>query len=137
METIEIDGNTFQIGKLDAFSQLHVFRRVMPLLKPMAAAWKSGDSPDMLDIVMAVADDFAALPDEQLDYVVKKCMSVVKMQQGERFAPLMRADKLMFDNLDMAVLMRLSVAVIMENFQGFFANLPGVASSAGEVESAA
>jgi hypothetical protein len=132
MELIEIDGKTFQIGKLDVLAQLHVSRRVLPLLKPMAEAWKTSETANLLDIVMAVSEDFSTLPDETLNYVIFKCMAVVRLQQGERFAPIVRNDKIMFEDIDMVTLMRLTIAVIMDNFQSFFVNLPGVASSAGE-----
>jgi hypothetical protein len=122
METT-IDGKTFSIGKLNAFEQLHVFRRVMPIMKPVLLVMRAPGNTNKLDMVMAMSETLASLPDEHLDYVINKCLSVTRRRDGERSFPLMQGSTLMYQDLDMPTLLRLTWEVLMENFQPFFKGL--------------
>ncbi len=118
-----IDGKTFGIGKLNAFEQLHVFRRVMPIMKPVLQVIRMPGGASQLDMVMAMSETLSTLPDEQLDYVINKCLSVASRKDGERFYPIMRGGTCMYQDMDMPQLLRLTWEVLMENFRPFFSGL--------------
>jgi hypothetical protein len=128
-----IDGKTFEIGKLNAFEQLHVFRRVMPIMKPVLQVMRTPGGVNQLDMVMAMSETLSTLPDEQLDYVINKCLSVIRVKDDARGMsfPVMRGATMMYQDFDMPQLLRLTWEVLMENFQPFFKGLL-VAPSKGE-----
>lgn len=119
----EIEGKTFSIGRLNAFEQLHVFRRVMPIMKPVLLVLRAPGGASKLDMVMAMSETLANLPDEHLDYVLQKCLSVSRRKDGDRFFPIMSGTTLMYQDMDMPTLLRLTWEVLMENFQPFFKGL--------------
>jgi hypothetical protein len=55
------------------------------------------------------------MSDEDVDYVLKKCLTVCQKHNGSNWAPLMRNGNLMFDDLDLATLMQLSMEVVQDN----------------------
>lgn len=121
MET-QINGNTYRIGKLDARTQFHVARRLAPLL---AGIGKTLNQPknkdDLFSTFGPLADALSSMSDEDTDYVLDKCLSVVHRAQGNQFAPVMTTNgRMMFDDIDLPSMMQLAVTVVRENIGGFF-----------------
>ena len=144
MNEVEIDGNRYQIGRLDAKTQFHVARRVAPLLSALGqgAAALDGAAPDpegevsdgdMLKVFGPLANALSAMDDAQCDYVINRCLSVVRRHNGQQWTPVMAPNgALMFDadhGFTMQVMMRLTIAVIQENIGGFFAAAPAQGSA--------
>ena len=67
----------------------------------------------------------AKIPEEDVNYVIYKCLSVVK-RNG---AVVCRGESIMFDDLDMNHLLPLTVAVIRTNLGNFIQGLLTKASS--------
>jgi len=123
---LEVGGRTYSIGKLDTFVQFHVGRRVAPLLRPILESSREGGAKiDVLRAAVDVSEAMSTLPNEQLDYVLKECLSVVRVKQENRFTPLMANGQLLFQDLGLAAMLQLTGAVLRENFQDFFAGLLG------------
>jgi len=136
MTEIDVGERHFRIGRLNAFDQLHVFRRVMPLLRPVAEELKRNAKADMLDATMAMTGVLSEIPDERLNYVLYKCLAVTYLRQESGYAAVVVNNTLMFQDLDMPALMRLTIAVITENFQDFFAGLLAVKPAQEAIETA-
>jgi Phage tail assembly chaperone protein, TAC len=119
---VTIGERTYIIGKLSAIDQFHVFRRVMPLLSPILESLKSGVGIGPLTMV-AISNDLAKLSDEQLNYVIDKCLAVVQVQTDNKLIRLMINGRSMFGDLDLPTMMQIMWAVLMENFQPFLAGI--------------
>lgn len=122
---------TYQIGKLDAMKQFHLVRRLGPVLVIAGVSLdmiRSGMKVDMGDIVaMAgpVMEVMSRMPDDEAEYLVFLCLSVCKMKQGDKWAPLMSPDgkKLMFSNIEMPEMLRVVVEVLKDNLGNFLTGL--------------
>lgn len=117
------------IGKLDVFTQLHITRR----LAPMVAAILSGGKDLTLDTVLTVAatkiaDSLSNMSDQDMDFVIKACLSVCKRRQvvgdTEAWAPVMPNGHLAFQDMDIGSMLGLTVNVIQENLGSFFPTAP-------------
>ncbi len=142
MLQFEIAGNEFRAAKLSALTQLHVSRRIAPILPTIlpamlkAATLKSEDeSPDLLGLADAfapVAEALAHMPDEACEYVYNACLSVVSMQQGSNWVNIWNAANkvAMFDCVDLAVMTQIVAKVLWENLGNFMRGFAAKASPA-------
>lgn len=137
----ELNGHQYQSGKLDAFKQFHVARRLAPLLSGVSAALKDGIAPpaqaegttpdaavpgpkvEFADFLEPMADALAHMPDADCDYVLFTCLSVVQRQQGSGWAKLVAqgSRSMMFEDIDMGEMIGITLKVIQENIGSFFA----------------
>lgn len=131
---VELGGNDYSIGRLDAFRQLHVSRRIAPLipsLVPAFSALSEGGADALTDTakfataLAPFAEAMAGMSDEAAEYVVGTCLSVVKRRQGSAWAPVWNAQgkTLMFDDIDLSTMLPLVVRVIRDNLGPFISGL--------------
>lgn len=133
MTEVTIGQTAYRIGKLDAIKQFHLARRLAPIQLAMGMSAKDlaglGKDADELSIMAAImgpiADQVAKMSDDEVNYILRMCLGVVSRQGGEKWAKVMVGNDLMFDDIEMPHLMRLTIAVVQENLGGFFAGLPG------------
>lgn len=146
MEIIPIGGHDYTIGRLNALDQLHVSRKIAPIvpnIMPILTEVAKGDLEKVIESIeqgeneeldglepLAKAlepfmEAIAKIPEEDVNYVVHKCLSVVK-RNG---AVVCRGESIMFDDLDMNHLLPLTVAVIRTNLGNFIQGLLTKASS--------
>lgn len=128
MNTLDIGGVVYQIGKMNALNQLHVGRRLLPALVAVGIRaedlQKKGDI-SMVDFMEPAVKLMGTMRDEDVNYVLFRCLAVVQRKQGDRFAPITAGERMMFEDIDMPTMVRLVGAVLQENLGGFFALLPG------------
>lgn len=127
MKTVPINEISYTIGKLSAREQLHVARRLAPVLAELFVSFKN--SPQQvdagLDAILALASvplakTFAEMPEPDVDYVVNKCLSVCQRQQKNGWAKVMVDDVLMFADIELDTLLSLTAEVVQENLGRFF-----------------
>jgi hypothetical protein len=121
----EVAGKTFRTGTLTAKEQFHIGRRVMPLMNPILTSLKSGGAKDFTDIIAAVSDDLAKIPDDALDYVIDACLASVQIKQGDSWAKVMVNGRLMFHDIDLSQMLQIMWAVLEETFRPFMKGLLG------------
>ncbi len=133
-----------RISKVDAFTQFHVARRILPLfasisagdLKSLAGAGK----PDGDNVIMALGNAVASMKDEDSDYILKTCLSAVEISQGKNpngstlFSQVMVNGVLMFDKLDLMSMIMMAWEVIKYNGGNFTAVLGKLATSSQSEE---
>ena len=146
-----INGLKFRAGKLDVFKQLHVSRKVAPVLPklmrvflefdkaaktPAAVVDPTGTAPaDGLDLAALasaaepLAKVLAEMPDADVEYVVNTCLSVVAINKANHWADVLAPSGiLMFDEIDMPVMLQLVAKVIQDSLgpflSGFLAKVP-------------
>lgn len=122
MTTLSIGGKDFVLhGKLDAFTQLHVARKLgpsIPIIEGLLGLDNAGKDKNILTVLM-----LSHISDSDTEFVMRKCLSIVYRKQGATDAPakIQTPDgKLMFDDITLSELLQLTVAVIDENLGDFF-----------------
>ncbi|MCA4780255.1 hypothetical protein IF090_11530 [Acinetobacter towneri] len=141
-----IGGHDYAIGRLNALDQLHVSRKIAPIvpnIMPILTEVAKGDLEKVIESIEAdenaelggleplakalepFMEAIAKMPEEDVNYVIYKCLSVVK--RGG--AVVCRGESIMFDDLDMNHLLPLTVAVIRTNLGNFIQGLLTKASS--------
>lgn len=144
METLIIAGQGYHIGRLNALDQLHVSRKIAPIipsLMPIFTEFAKGDlnktietleamkagediglecgeleSLDGLaDALAPLMEVFAQMPEGDVDYIVHKCLAVVK-RNG---AAVCRGTSIMFDDIELTQIMPLVIAVVRINLGNF------------------
>ncbi|UGB47000.1 hypothetical protein LQ772_06830 [Frateuria edaphi] len=121
MTEFEINGQTYQAAKLDAFKQFHIARRLAPLHAGLSKAMGGGTLGEDA-FSPAIAEAVAGMPDADCDYILQSCLAVVKRRQGDRWVSIMAvgAKALTFDDIDMGAMLQVAGQVITENIGGFF-----------------
>lgn len=133
MLEIDIKGVEYRLGKLDPFKQLHVARRIAPLLPSLLpAAALAGDldglAKNMGELVKYLEPLTAALsqlPDADCEYVYANCLAIVQRKQGNGWANVWGKGGLMFEDMDLAAMTRLVVEVIKNQLGNFTQGLTG------------
>lgn len=133
MADIEVLGQTYRIGKMNALTQLHIGRRLLPALVAVGIRAediaKSQSSAGLADLMEPAVKLMGSMTDEDVNYVLFKSLACVTRQVGERFANIINGERMMYDDIDMPAMVRLTGAVLQENLGGFFALLPVVKPS--------
>lgn len=107
-------------GALDTFTQLHVARKLGPAMGIVAGLVDPAnmDKEKALLTVLLLSH----ISDEDAEYVVKKCLSVVTRAQpaGGFAAVATPAGQLMFADITMESMLEIAIGVIEENLGDFF-----------------
>ncbi len=134
-----INGADYQIGQLDARRQLHVGRRLMPVMAPIAAMLQtaqSGEVSDPMAALMPIANAISRMEDDEMDYIISHCLSVVQRQNtkhGGGWGPVVASNgRLMFDDIKLVHMLQIVAAVIKENLGPFFSDLGSLTALFGE-----
>lgn len=116
MADLTLSGAEYQTGKLNAMKQFHVARRLAPVLGAMAGMVAS----DPVKAFAPFAEAIAGMSDEDADYVLFACLDVTRRKQTTGWAPIRSGAGLMFDDIDLPVMVQIAAAVLQENLGGFF-----------------
>lgn len=130
----EIGGQRYRAEKLDAFKQLHVSRKIAPIvpkLLPMFLKFsEQGDSmkedlTGMAEAFEPLAQALADMPDADCEYVFNACLGVVARNQLGNWASIwnQNARSLMFDDIDLGVMVQLTAKVIWDSLGNFIRGL--------------
>ena len=134
MAEFTLNGQQYSAGKMDAFKQLHVSRKIGPIIPPLIPVFLklSKSSVPLTENLAAIgellgpfADGLASMPDETAEYVMGTCLSVVQRKQGNDWAPVWseRGRTCMFDDMGLDVLIPIVVRVIQSNLGNFINGL--------------
>lgn len=128
--TIDLQGQSYQIGRLNPLTQFHVSRRLGPIVASMggealrmAVDKKTLGLDDWLAFLGPISEVLAKMSDEDVNYIIGVCMSVIQRRQGEKWARIQINGQLIFEDIDMMMMLRLTSEVIKENLGGFFVPL--------------
>jgi hypothetical protein len=145
---VKLGDNNYKIGHLDTFAQFHIARRLAPLLANLGAALKEAgpaledkskqeESKDQASedaglealsvAVGPIAETLSRMPEADVDYILHKCLAVCQREiSPNRFAPvqLRNGTRLMFEDIDMSVLLGLTINTIQDNLSSFFPTGP-------------
>lgn len=116
---VDLFGFKYRIGKMDVFSQWNVSRRLMPVIGSLIAANKEQSLAEML---VPAFGTLSEMSDEDTEYILNKCLAVVHRQDASgNWAKIMGGkNTIMFEDINMMVMIRLTVYVVTENMGDFF-----------------
>jgi Phage tail assembly chaperone protein, TAC len=132
MVEFEIGGNNYRAGKLDAFKQLHVSRKlagVLPKVLPaLIAATTEADGGDMVSLLSAcepAAEALAAMPEADVDFVFHTCLGVVQRQQGSAWSAIWnpQGKVLQFSDIDLPQMTEIVFKVLQDSLGPTMAGL--------------
>lgn len=133
MIEFEINGVQYRGGKLDTFKQLHVSRKVAPLVPKVLPAFaaiasrrKAAATDDVgiiAEALQPVADVLSEMSEQDVEYIFSNCLSVVQRKQGKDWARVWSNDTLMFDDIDLPTMTQITMKVIWDNLGPFISGL--------------
>lgn len=117
----EVRGNKYVTGRMDAMTQFHVICKFGPAMRVAAERGAT-----------ALLETFAALSDQDREFVIIKCLSTVQRQTGDSWQTVWnkQANRPQFEDLMALDLMDISAQVMEESFRDFFPESPS--GSTGE-----
>lgn len=159
MTQIEFDigGVAYRADKLDPFKQLHLSRKIGPVVPKMFPAMVEfaklhqagnigeGDAVQKIESFSGVVESsgpfveaLASMSDEDVEYIIKTCLSVVRREQGDAWSPMVRDGVLMFSDLGLGDMLPIVVRVLRDNLGNFIQGLlaPLFAKQATQEETA-
>lgn len=148
-----IGQNKYRSAKMDAFAQWDVTRRILPvvaagsgiLIKVFKVMVGSPDKDSaetiklLLDqkietILEPLTDALSKMPGEDSRFIINACLSRVTRETpgGNAWGPVMApSGMMMFDDIDMVVMLRIVWEVVDHNLSSFYSALPGGLTSPG------
>lgn len=143
MTEFTIGEHTYRAGKLDAFKQLHLSRKVAPIIPTLIPVFVklsasqsgnplSGDLSGMAGLLGPFAEGLAGMPDEDAEYVLSTCLAVVQRKQGTAWAPVWseRSNVCMFDDMDLGAMIQIASRVIRDSLGPFLQGLLSTSAAA-------
>lgn len=127
-EPFDINGVQYKTGRLDGFQQFHIVRRIAPLLVGIGDIYQkmgkydeqSWQLEDLISKFGGLANILVQMSDEDVDHIIKMCLGVCKRQDSGGWAPVTsQTGSLMFQDIDMMVMLSLTYRTIQENLGGF------------------
>ena len=125
-----IKDKTFDSGRLNAFQQLHVVRRLAPVTERLVALAGSAGDPEAF--LGPLARTVGELPDADVDYILNACLDVTQIRQDTGGFARLRVNGVVMFPLDLTMLLGIAAHVLKDNLSGFFADLPSVLNRAGK-----
>ncbi len=132
-----ISGKNFKLCKIDAFKQFHIVRRIGPILSDLLPALKDAkkfqksslSEDDKFEAIAKLAGPLmtgvAKLSDSDADLVLFGLLASVEMQQAPgNWAKVANNGMLMFQDMELPLMMQLAGRAFMFNLAGFFTALP-------------
>jgi hypothetical protein len=127
----EISGNAYRSGKMDTFKQFHVSRRLVPAFGNVVGGIHGEAGFD--DLIQPLMQAIASMTDADCDFILDACLNVVRRQQKDAWSPIYAGanQSLMFDDIDMTVMLQIAGKVIQDNLSSFF-TVKGASEKAAE-----
>ncbi|QNB08337.1 hypothetical protein G5S34_17305 [Herbaspirillum frisingense] len=130
---LELAGKGYSIGKMSAKKQFHVSRRIAPLIPKLIPLFTrvrkgggiSSDLDGLAEVLQPFADALAKMNDEDAEYVMDACMAVIQRKNdfGWTAAWNEQVKQPMFDDIDLGVMLPLTVRCIVVNLGPFIQGL--------------
>lgn len=132
---LEVAGQQYRTGRLTAFEQFNVVRRIAPVLSGLGESvakvpqQQNGEErsaeveANVWQALGPVADALSNMPDDHVNYVLKLCLSKCHRldEHSNTWARITTpGGDLTYQDIDVSVMMQLVFSIIQENLQTFF-----------------
>jgi hypothetical protein len=127
---LEVSGHIYQTRKMTPMTQFHVMRRIAPVI--FALGESASDElltqlagSDLLKALEPVSNILATMPDNEVEYVLNTCLDHVDRKQQTGWAKIQAAGgAMMFSDIELSDMLKLSAAVVQDNLGNFLDALP-------------
>jgi hypothetical protein len=127
MFEFERNGQVYRARKLNTFQQMHVLRRISPIIGPLFAVQTAEGLASQGKQIGAFLEALGKVSDEDCDFIVKTCASVVQRQQGGNgsgpvWADIFnaRANAFMFEDIDnLGAMFDITGRILQDNLGDF------------------
>ncbi len=145
MNEFTIKNRTYRTCRMDAFQQLHVARRLLPILAKIPDMIGCGleaivQNPEsaVAGIVEhigrinldAIAETLARLEQGDVDYILNACLDSVQVKDSGVWAQVRKNGVLMYDCIGMREMLGIAVNVIKDNLGDFFGESAPISTGA-------
>lgn len=122
---IELEGKLYKIQSMNVFTQFHVARR-LAALAPAILMYLQTPVEDRNNLVLfySMTDAFASMPETDVNYILTNCLNVVLRKQESGWAKVQTESGMMFDDISMPQMLKLTWEVIMKDIASFFPTAP-------------
>lgn len=131
MQELEFDGKKYRTGKLDAFKQYHLMRKLLPLFSGLGESFArqaplmngNGEVPqtNFWASLAPISQAISEMSMDDSEWILKTCLTAVSVHNGRNWAPLTTpSGQLMFEDTEMLTMVQLSLAVVQDNLGSFF-----------------
>ena len=141
-----ISTHVYRAGKLNAFDQLYVIKRLTPMLGKLASLagsniklTKGADGKatdldgDITTIITPLTEAITALPDADMDFVINTCLAACERKQpGGGWAPVRKGEATMYE-VSLSAMLTITYRVVRNNLSDFLADLPSLSILEGLV----
>lgn len=134
-------GKTYKIGKINAFEQLRIVKRLAPLMGKLQEMSEIDFKGDQARGLAALGEAIAEIPDADAEYIINACLGAVELRQDAgspggvgNWARVRVNGALMFP-LELEEMLFLTFQVVRANLSTFFFAL-GSLSPAGQTMTA-
>lgn len=112
----EVGGQLYSAARLDAFTQLHVGRRLAPLMAYVSAQGGKFN---------AITEALSLAQQADVDFIVREALRVVKRRSGDGWAPVYNVSggKMAFEDIDGVQLLEIAGNALQGDILPFFAGL--------------
>lgn len=125
--------HTYRAGKLDAVSQLHIVRRLAPILATLRSVAAEGVGEDALQKAVAALGEIS---DEAVEYIIAKCLAKVQRKRpgdtGWTAIWNASARRPQFDDLGGFEVLTITSKVVMAEMGPFFEGLASSLHAGGQ-----
>lgn len=139
---VQVNGQTYRIGTMNAREQFHIVRRMLPLVGELLPVIKAGQGSDLkalgLEVLPPLAAALAKLTDADADYCLFGLLKAVQRQQpnGMGWGPVCTGALLMYADISLPAMLQLAGHAFTANMAGFFDALPSDLRGAAPTPSA-
>ncbi len=127
----ELNGHAYVVGPMDVFTQLQIARKFVATSTVIGTLMDEKNKDK--DTTLLVTVLLSYFSDEDSDFVVRKCLSVVSRRDGDKYAKVMSAGGLMYSDIGLSEMLGITKAVVVGVLGDFFgtalANLEGAAEN--------
>jgi len=124
MQEVDIGSRRYRTGKLDAFKQFHLFRKLMPILSGLGESFgaESGESEAAFwSSLGPVATAIAEMSQQDSEFILKTCLMACTTWNGNGWVRVMGNNgEMMFEDISMMDMLQLSFEVVKDNLGLFF-----------------
>jgi hypothetical protein len=126
MLEFKVGEHSYSSGKMDPFGQLHVARKLAPLLTKLAPQVSADGEPPTqqttMQLLAPISEALSEMSEEDVNYVLHRCLAVVRRLQGtDVWAPIwnVRAKALTFEDIDVGEMLTITMQVLGDNLGNF------------------
>lgn len=106
MDTIEVDGNTYQVRSMTPLVEFHVARRMgAAMIEALAEGLRQGDAYPLYPEIIA----WGNMSDDDANHIIGTCLSAVARRDAKRevWAPIWVSGQMMFADIDRKAMMQI------------------------------